>query len=82
MLPTRVIQAVVRQVHQQFPELAGVEPHLRLQSIPGLAQTVKTNHYLFTFQSEITTSDGKKLTRWVRVVVNSQGEMLKVTTSH
>jgi hypothetical protein len=84
-LDPKTIRAVTRYVYQKFPELAGVQPKVRLRqpsqakSNPGYTTNDPT--YLFTYQNKAPLPGGHSLERWVRVVVNAAGKILKVTTS-
>lgn len=77
MLDRRVVDSIAKQIHRQFPELAGGEPSVRAQAgakSPGGAT------YLLTFRGRASSSE-PRLSRTVRVVADERGKVLKVTTS-
>ena len=81
MDPT-IIKNISAQIYRQFPEMVGVQPKARLQPAPesnGGGSRIKT--YLITFNTQVRLESGKSMPRWVRVVVNEKGKVLKVTTS-
>ena len=79
-----ILKSVVSKVHRQFPEFAGCQPKVRRQQASQAKSSDTPPTYLLTFQStgQVQTSQGSKsLSRWVRVVVNDSGKILKITTS-
>jgi hypothetical protein len=81
----KILKSITEQIHRRFPEVSGVKPKVTRQgsgSQTPLAKTVPT--YLLTFHSSSRTSasaEGKTISRWVRVVVNENGKIMKITTS-
>jgi hypothetical protein len=75
-----LIKTISQDVYRRFPEFAGIQPKVRVQPTQskgsGSPQT-----YLLTYNSRVSLPDHKTLPRWVRVVSNEQGRILKVTTS-
>lgn len=79
-----VLKAVVAQVYRRFPEFSGCQPKVRLQDAPQPKSIAIKPTYLLTFHSTAraqSATGSKALPRWVRVVVNEKGKILKVTTS-
>lgn len=77
MLERRVVDAISKQIHRQFPELADGEPRVRAQAS---AKSASGATYLLTFRGRASTSE-PRLSRTVRVVADERGKILKVTTS-
>jgi len=77
-MDAKTVKSISNQVYRQFPEMHGVQPKKRLQSGTGKANPT----YTLTFQTTVRTQDGRQLDRWVRVVANEQGSIIKMTTSH
>lgn len=75
----KILKTISTQIYRQFPEMAGVQPKARLQS--GAAAKGNAQTYLVTFNTQVRLEGGKSLPRWVRVVVNEKGKVLKITTS-
>ncbi len=66
-----VLSKINQQVYKRFPEVKGAKPRKR-----------KYREFVrLTYTTEVTTEDGKKLKRMVRVLATEQGEILKITTS-
>lgn len=66
-----LIQSVSRQVYQQFPEMRGCKPQSKTSG----------NNKLLVYETSVKTEDGKALRRTVRVTVNQNGEIIKISTS-
>ncbi len=79
-LDNRHVSKAARIVRQRFPEMAGVEP--KVSAKQAHAKSKKSGPlYLLTFQKTIALPDGGRMTRVVRVTVDQEGEVLKVTSS-
>jgi len=72
-MDNHIIKSISEKIYQRFPYLRGVKPKIRTQSTqPG---------YLLTYRTDVRTTDNLVLTRIVRVVVNQEGKVLKISTS-
>ncbi|MEN4099075.1 MAG: hypothetical protein ROW52_04075 [Anaerolineaceae bacterium] len=67
-----ILQQVCAQVYKRFPDVKGSRPKVR---------AYHEDLSLLIFQSHGTTADGRSIPRTVRVVVNPEGKIKKVTTS-
>ncbi|MBN2548475.1 MAG: hypothetical protein JXB15_04930 [Anaerolineales bacterium] len=76
------LQQVCLQVYRRFPDMRGQKPSVKSQPPPGNGSGAGPARYMLTFRSRLTTSDRKSLPRWVRVTVDGQGKILKISTSH
>lgn len=63
---------VCSSVYRQFPEVRGVNPSVT--NLPG-------DKFQLIFHGKSKTADGKTIERTVRVAVNPQGKILKLSTS-
>jgi hypothetical protein len=86
MLDAKTLSAIAKQIHHQFPEVAGSKPTVRIQNPPQAKNTSPTREhtsslYLVTFRGTGNTSAGKSIPRLVRVVVTVDGKIIKITTS-
>jgi hypothetical protein len=91
-LSREIIEAVKRQVAEEFPEMACVEPDVapcpsgvdpRLVRKLGAAppgRPARDLHTL-TFTCSLTTEDGSSMPRVVRATVDSSGNVVKMTVS-
>ena len=72
-------QAKLTQVNQEvfrrYPEFNGITPDLQTSTSGGKAT------YTLTYHHVATMADQKKMSRYLRVVVDAQGKIVKVTTS-
>jgi hypothetical protein len=80
------LQKVCQQVYARFPNLRGVQPTVTVQEPPASADKRQARDgtrpsYLLVFRTQASTADGKAITFWVRAVADSQGKILKLTTS-
>jgi hypothetical protein len=73
MLNRQVVHEVSQEIFRRFPEFRGVRPQVRDQG---------NGAYLLTFHTKASLPGNKALPQWVRAVVNDQGKILKVSTSH
>jgi hypothetical protein len=71
-MDSKLLKAACEQIYRQFPEMKGTKP-----SVSSYSAT----QYLLIFKTNSKTSDGHNISRSVRVVVNQDGIISKVTTS-
>jgi hypothetical protein len=67
-----IMQKVCEQIYKRFPDVKGSKPKVR---------SYDQNQSLLIFQAKGTTADGHSIPRTVRVVINPDGKIKKVTTS-
>ncbi len=83
-LNAKHLQIISQSVYRKFPEVAGARPSVRPQSLPT-AKRLGDMHpgllYLLTFKSMGSSPEGKLLPRFVRVVVDEEGRIIKISTS-
>ncbi len=63
---------IYQQVYRKFPEVAGKRP---------VKHDQPNGQTLLVFKGSGTTPDGKKIARTIRVLVNDEGKIIKMTTS-
>lgn len=82
-MDAKMLARVVAQIHSRYPEFEGCKPRLRKQ--PALAANPDSEPvYLLTFQKSGKVNSGGgtiDIPRILRVIVNSQGKIQKVSTS-
>ena len=80
----KLLQQVVAKIHKRYPEFAGCKPKVRTQnSVQGQGTSDHPN-YLLTFKGTAiakSSTGNKRMSRYLRVVVDSEGKIQKVTTS-
>lgn len=69
----KLMDAVCQQVYKKFPEVNGVKPS---------SSARPDDQTLLVFKGTAATGDGRTIQRVIRVVVDSSGKILKMTTSH
>ena len=76
-MKTETVQDISKQVYRRFPEFKGVKPKVRSQ------QTSKASSqtYLLTYATRAKLDEERFLERWVRVVVDESGKIIKISTS-
>ena len=79
-----IVEKLEKNIYRRFPEVKGIKPKIRKQPIPKSQEgkIIKSKqNYLLTFKKELRGPLGKKIPRWVRVVVTPKGKIIKITTS-
>jgi hypothetical protein len=66
------LKEIYQQVYQKFPEVAGKTP---------VKYPQPNGHTLLVFKGHGTGPNGEKIARVVRVQVNENGKIVKITTS-
>lgn len=83
-MDSKILKKVVNQIHRRYPEFAGCQPKVRPQTLPRDNADEHQTNYLLTFSSRATTISSvgvKSMPRYLRVVIDANGRILKVTTS-
>lgn len=82
MLPPNLIDHISQDIYRQFPEMKGVDPKVRSQSdSKNKSDHSQSPSYLLTFQTHTSLSNGMKIARLVRVTVDQNGKIIKISTS-
>ncbi len=79
-----LLKTIVSQIHRRYPEFSHSQPKVRLQKAPPSHSGSLEPTYLLTFHNKASAGSDpnvKTLPRWMRVVVNQKGKIVKVTTS-
>jgi hypothetical protein len=76
----KILQAVCKEIYQKFPQVSGCEPTVK--PYPGSKSANQENAtYLLIFTNQGKPKNQVPVTTWVRVVVSSQGKIIKLTSS-
>lgn len=75
------LKKIIIHIHKQFPEFAGSNPKIRKQNRSQAKSLISNPTYLLTFQCKASTKAKTTFSRWMRVVVNERGKILKISTS-
>ncbi len=68
----KLLNTICNQVYLRFPEVKGHTPQIQPHGDTG---------QVLIFKGQAVGADGKEIQRIVRVVVNSDGKIGKITTS-
>lgn len=71
------ISKISQQVSRQFPEMAGVNPTMQ----PQKGSTKTGQRYVLTYKGKADLPGGRVMKRIVRVVVDDQGHIIRISTS-
>lgn len=74
-MDAKTLSSICDQVYHKFPEVNGVRPKLQPLSKGTISQ------HVLIFSSKATGMNGKAIPRVVRVVVNAEGKIVKMSTS-
>lgn len=75
------IQKITAQIVRRFPEMAGCTPIVQQQKSAQAKSLASDSTYVLTYQGSARLAEGKTLPRHVRVVVDGQGNILRISTS-
>jgi hypothetical protein len=75
----KIILRISTQVYRQFPEMIGVRPKTRRQQPPGSQGSSPI--FLLTYNTKVDLG-GRSMARSVRVTADSNGKIIKISTSH
>lgn len=75
----KTIHAISNKVAVKFPEVSGSKPDVKRR--PQAKSMSAAPTYLFTYRGEGTNPRGQVIPRQVRVVVDDNGKILKISTS-
>jgi hypothetical protein len=70
-MDSSTLTSINQEVYQRFPDLKGVKP--RMQKVD--------RNTLLTYQKQVILAEQKTIHRSVRVVVDENGRIVKITTS-
>lgn len=75
------VHKISQEIYRRFPEVKGSHPKVLRQNTAQAKSIPATNTYLITFQGKVSMADQHSMPRWVRVVADDEGKILKITTS-
>ncbi|MGD8457794.1 MAG: hypothetical protein PVF83_15535 [Anaerolineales bacterium] len=75
----KIVEQISKTVYKQFPEVQGSKPRVMAQPQPKSLKTEES--YVLTYRAITEVQGGKRFPRQVRVVVNPNGKILRVSTS-
>ncbi len=76
-LTPEAMERARQAVLEQCPDLDGVEPTVAARTSPASGGET----FVLTFRQQVELEDGSHMTRIVRVTVDEQGQVIKLTAS-
>jgi len=77
----RMIAFICREVYQRHPELLGVRPKIQIYGSENARTSGPSPKYLLVFKGKGETASQKSIPLFLRVVVNDQGKILRMSMS-
>jgi len=74
-MDAKAISGICEQVYRKYPEVKGSRPKLQPLSKGSVSQ------HVLIFTGKSSTETGRTLSHTVRVVVNAEGKILKMSSS-
>ncbi len=74
-MDAKLLSSICEQVYRKYPEVRGSRPKLQ-----PLSKGTTTQHVLL-FSGKSSTANGGSLSHTVRVVVNGEGKIVKMSSS-
>jgi len=80
-MDSKLVDSISKQIYKRFPEVEGKKPKVRRQALNSGNKSKSTGTYLLTFQGKAKVQGGKTINRYIRVVADDEGKIIKVSTS-
>jgi hypothetical protein len=77
----KLLKSISAKIYRQFPEVSGSSPKVSPQSSHRAISNLSSVTYLITYRGQVKAANGKTIQRIVRVVADSRGQIVKITTS-
>jgi hypothetical protein len=71
-----VVKKISKHVYSRFPEMKGSKPKIKQSKIAARDQ-----NYIFTYNTTAQGPGSRTLPRFVRVVVDQRGKIIRMSTS-
>ncbi|MBS1250933.1 MAG: hypothetical protein MAG431_02532 [Chloroflexi bacterium] len=79
-LEKEILKKISQKVYQRFPDFQGKKPKVKRRPKAENAKEFPPGHLLI-YRKEVAGPDGQTITRLVRVVINEEGKIKKISTS-
>ncbi|MBN1665973.1 MAG: hypothetical protein JW862_02755 [Anaerolineales bacterium] len=76
-----LVKKISQQTYRRFPEMTGVQPKVRKQPAPPAQSNQQQPQYLLIYQTQVSGPGAVSIPRWVRVIADVRGRIIKTTTS-
>ncbi len=84
MISSAALERINQAVWRQYPEFSGVRPAVTERPGSKAALPMKDGAgpaFTCTYQAKVAVAGGKSIARWVRVSLNANGDILKISSS-
>ena len=75
------ISSINKEVYRRFPEVKGKTPKVQTQKVPKALNSQRSETYLLIYSASVKAPGNKTMKRYVRVVANGKGKIIKISTS-
>jgi hypothetical protein len=82
MMNDKTIEDVCKEVYKRFPEMRGIKPKIQPYRPSGKHSAGDSSKSLLVLQGSGLTDSNKTIAFIVRVVVNTEGKILRMSMSH
>lgn len=69
------------KIYKRYPEFTGSKPSVKKQNPISGNSKISAPIYLWIFRKTVKTEDNQSFQRVLRILLNSNGKILKVSTS-
>lgn len=80
-MDNKTVAKIARDVARSFPGVAWDQPRIQRNHSPQAKSSPANATYLLVFSGTAHQPNGRAMARHVRVVVDGQGQVLKMSTS-
>jgi len=80
-MDSKLVDSISKKIYKQFPEVSGKKPKVRSQASNSGNKSKSTGTYLLTYQGKANVQGGKTINRYIRVVADDRGKIIKISTS-
>jgi hypothetical protein len=77
----QLVKKISQVVYRRFPEMDGKPPKVIARSPSKSGSRIDSRTFLLTYNTQAQIAPGKAISRWVRVVADELGRIIKITTS-
>lgn len=73
----KVVEKISKMVYAKFPEVKGKKPKIKTSK----TVTMDNGNFILTYNATAKDIRGRSIPRYVRVVANAKGKIIKMSTS-
>jgi len=80
-MDSKLVDSISKKIYKKFPEVSGDKPKIRRQATNKGNKSKSNGNYLLTFHGKAKVQGGKTINRYIRVVADDKGKIIKISTS-